>query len=71
MEAAWFALATVCFVVFWGVVIAVIIWAIRSQSGRQGIRNDTQDPIVIAEVRYAQGEITREELEDIKNTLSR
>jgi len=71
LEAAWFALVTVCIVVFWGVVIAVVVWAIRSQLGRQGIRNDTQDPIVIAEGRYARGEITREELEDIKNTLSR
>ena len=71
MEAAWFALVTVCIVVFWGVVIAIVVWAIRSQLGRQGIRTETQDPIKIAEGRYARGEITREELEDIKSTLSR
>ncbi len=71
MEAAWFALGTVCIALFWGVVIAVVVWAIRSQMGRQENRTETQDPIRIAESRYARGEITSEELEDIKNTLSR
>ena len=71
MEAAWFALVTVCIVVFWGVVIAIVAWAIRSQMGSQGIRTETQDPVKIAEARYAHGEITREELKDIMSTFSR
>ena len=71
MEAAWFALVTVCTVLFWGVVIWLVVWAIRSQVGRQGDRTTAEEPIKIAEGRYARGEITREELRDIRSTLSR
>lgn len=54
---------------FWGVVIGLIIWAVRAFT-RPGERDRLEDtPLEIAERRLARGEITREEFEDIKAAL--
>ncbi|MBE0479926.1 MAG: SHOCT domain-containing protein [Dehalococcoidia bacterium] len=56
-------------VLFWGAIIALIVWAVRALLGR---REDTSrpTPLDIARERYAKGEITREEFEQIKRDLS-
>ena len=71
MDGAWLALAAICFLLFWGVVIGVVVWAIRSQPWRQVPSVGTQDPLKIAELRFAHGEINRQELEDIKRASNR
>jgi len=53
-------------IVFWGAVAALIVWVIRqADRGRGG-----EDPLEIAKRRLARGDITEEEFERIRRTLS-
>lgn len=55
---------------FWSLIIGLLVWLARSfvqQSGR--MTSDHRDPLDIARERYAKGEITKDELLDIKKTL--
>lgn len=56
--------------VFWGGVIALVVWAIRSPAGR-GMHHEppASRAMEILEERYARGEITREELEERRSVL--
>jgi putative membrane protein len=54
------------FIIFWGAVITLIIWAIRRYSGRSYTQ---QNPMDIARARYAKGEISKEQFEQIKKDL--
>jgi putative membrane protein len=51
--------------VFWGGLVALIIWGITRLS-RHSVRHN---PVEIAKARYARGEITREQYEQIKKDL--
>ena len=54
-------------IIFWGSIIALIIWAIRQSSeGRGGGGNAVE----IARGRYARGEISREEFDQIRRDLA-
>jgi len=60
-------------VVFWGVIVALVVWGIRrlTERGRSELGiSEQRDPLDIAKQRYAGGEISREELDQIKNVLS-
>ena len=55
--------------IFWGGLIALVIWGIM----RLTRRNDSatrHDPLDVAKGRYARGEVSREEFEQIKKDLS-
>ncbi len=57
------------------VVIGLIIWLVLSASSRERVKsafrgNERKDPFDIAKERYAKGEITREQYEQIKRDLS-
>ena len=54
---------------FWGAVIGLVVWGIRSISGPNGRLSESQRPLEIAQRRYAQGDLTLQELEDIKTGL--
>ena len=56
-------------VVFWGGLIALIVWGITKLAGR-GDSAPKRNPLDIAKERYAKGEISREEFEQIKKDLS-
>ena len=56
-------------VVFWGVLIALIVWGIRKLTER-GDSTRKQDPLNVVKERYARGEITKEEFEQLKKDLS-
>jgi putative membrane protein len=56
-------------IVFWGAVIALIVWGIKHFSERSGGAGNS-NAIDIAKQRYAKGEISHEEFEKIKKTLS-
>ena len=71
MDTAWLALGAICTFLFWAVVIGVVVWAIRTKPWQQVPPMGTQDPLKIAELRFAHGEISRQELEDIKAALNR
>ena len=55
--------------IFWGGLIALIVWGITKLSRRNG-SSPKQDPLDIAKERYARGEISREEFEKLKKDLS-
>ena len=54
---------------FWAAIIVLVVWGVRAVS--QGKGRDEEDPLRIAERRFARGEITREELERIREALRR
>jgi putative membrane protein len=64
----WMALVMpIGMILFWGSIIALIVWAIRQFSeGRGGGGN----AIEIARGRYARGEISREEFDQIRRDLA-
>jgi putative membrane protein len=63
----WWLLMPIGMIIFWGGVIALIIWAIRQfTEGRGGGDN----AIEIARGRYARGEISREEFDQIRRDLA-
>ena len=54
-------------VIFGGGIIALVVWAITRMTS--GGPSDRRSPLDIAKERYARGEITREQLEQIKKDL--
>lgn len=63
----WWLLMPIGMIIFWGGIIALIIWAIRQSSeGRGGGGNAVE----IARGRYARGEISREEFDQIRRDLA-
>ncbi len=56
-------------VVFWGGLIALIVWGVRRLTGC-GVHTGGINPIDVAKERYARGEITREQFEQLKKDLS-
>lgn len=54
--------------IFWGGLIWLIVWLVRRTGGETGSREN--DPIEIARRRYARGEISGDELEQIRRNLS-
>ena len=65
----WMAFAGLWIVVFWGGLIVLIVWGITKLSRRNG-STLKHDPFDIAKERYAKGEISKEEFEQIKKDLS-
>jgi len=64
----WMLVGGISMLVFWGGLIALIVWGINRLSRHEGmIRNN---PIDLAKERYAKGEITKDQFEEIKKTLS-
>ena len=64
----WMAFGGVWMVVFWGGLIALVIWGINRLTRRDS-SSRKQDPLDSAKERYAKGEISREEFEMIKKDL--
>ncbi len=55
------------FVVFWGGVIALIVWAVRRPGGGGEVPRTALD---IARERLARGELTKEEFDRIRSDLT-
>lgn len=62
----WMLFGSVWFVVFWG----VIIWIAAKLFGRDEARSRDESALEIARRRYARGEISREQFEQIRRDLS-
>lgn len=62
----WWLVMPIGMVIFWGGIIALIVWAIRRFTGGRG---GVEHPIDIARTRYAKGEISREEFERLRRDL--
>lgn len=59
-------------IIFWVVIIALVIWGVIALAKRSASTSDTpqqRDPLEIARERYAKGEISKEELDEIKKNL--
>lgn len=65
----WMILAGLWGLIFWGGLIALMVWGffkLRRQDGSAPERN----PLEIAKERYAKGELSKEEFEQLKKDLS-
>ncbi len=65
----WMVFGGVWMVLFWGGLIALIVWGITKLSGRNSSASK-HDPLDVAKERYAKGEISREEFNQLKKDLS-
>ena len=65
----WMGFGSILFVVFWGAVIALVVWGISKTTNR-GDTSEKKKPIDIAKERYAKGEISKEEYDKIKQDLA-
>ena len=65
----WMAFGGLWMVVFWGGLIALIAWGVARLT-RGGDSTPKRNPLDMAKERYAKGEISREEFEQIKKDLS-
>ena len=65
----WMVFGGVWMVLFWGGLIALIVWGITKLS-RRNDSTQKYDPLGIAKDRYAKGEMTREEFNQIKKDLA-
>ncbi len=65
----WMALSGLWMLIFWGGLIALIVWGIYRLVGR-GSYTSKHNPLDLARERYAKGEISREAFEQLKKDLS-
>jgi len=65
----WMLFGGLWMLLFWGGLIALIVWAVIKLNKR-GNSTSKRDPLGIAKERYAKGEISREEFEQLKKDLS-
>lgn len=64
----WMVFGMLWMVFFWGAIIWAIVWGITRTTGGDGRRDDT--PLEIARRRYARGEITRDQFEQLRRDLA-
>ena len=65
----WMGFGVIWTIIFWVGLIALIVWAIKKLTGG-GSTTSRNSPLDIARERYAKGEISREEFEQLKQDLS-
>lgn len=65
MAAGWIVM-----LVFLGLVIAGIVILVRALAARSGSRSGPDSALEVLRRRYAAGEITKEQFEDMKRTLA-
>ena len=65
----WMMFGAVWMVIFWGGLVALIVWGVARLTGRDS-SSQKQNPLDVAKERYAKGEISREEFDRIKKDLS-
>jgi putative membrane protein len=66
----WMLFGGILMLLFWGAIIFLVVWGIRSLTGRGQTPPEVEDPLKIAQLRYARGEITGEQFEAIRATLA-
>jgi putative membrane protein len=62
----WMLMGSVWFVLFW----AIVIWAVVRLTSRETSSGSTPTATEIAQQRYARGEITKEQFEEILRNLA-
>jgi len=69
----WMVFGGIWMLLFWIAVIWLMVWGIRTLVRRGGPKSGTpekRDPLEIAKERYAKGQISKEEFDQIKKDLS-
>jgi len=59
--------------VFWVAIIALVVWGVKRLVGHgesKGGTPERRDPLEIAKERYAKGQISKEEFEQMKKDLA-
>ncbi len=67
MGTGWWIVMPIMMVLFWGAIIAVVVWGIRQFTGD---RRRDRSALDIAKERLARGEITKEEFDRIRGDLA-
>ncbi len=67
MGSGWWIVMPIMMVIFWGAIIAVVVWGIRQFTRDRGRDRSALD---IARERLARGEITKEEFDRIRGDLA-
>lgn len=66
----WMVFGGMWMIVFWAVVIGLIAWGVSRVTGGRNSQSSVSDtPLEIAKKRLARGEITKEQYEEIEETL--
>jgi len=68
----WMVFGGLWMLVFWVLIIALVVWAVKRlvEHGGSGAGTpEKRDPLDIAKERYAKGEISKEQFEQIKKDL--
>ncbi len=66
----WMVFGFLLFVLFWGGIIWLIVWGVRKATEQRDSSGGNPGPLDIAKARYARGEITREQFDQIKKDIS-
>jgi putative membrane protein len=66
----WMVFGGILMILFWGGIITLIVWGVRRLTRHSGVSGATGNPLEIAKERYAKGDITKKEYEQIKKDLS-
>jgi len=67
----WMVFGGLWMVVFWGGIIALIVWGVKKLTERGGTSTgERRSALDIAKERYARGEITKDQFEQLKKDLS-
>jgi putative membrane protein len=61
-------LGSVWMVIFWGAVLAIVMWGLSKLNKSEA--PPTETPLDIAKRRYAKGEIDKQQLEEIKQNVA-
>ena len=70
----WMLWGGLMMILFWGAIIALVVWSVQAISRRddghaQSGAIPPRTPLEIAKERYARGEISREQFEEVRQTL--
>lgn len=68
-EGWWMLFGAIIMLIFWGGLIWLIVWGVKRATRGGGNAPTNMTPLDIAKERYAKGEITREQFEEIKKNL--
>jgi putative membrane protein len=63
----WMVFGGIWMVLFWAAIIWLVVWGVGQVTGNR--QRDAESPLDIARRRYASGEITREEFEQLGRDL--
>ena len=68
MDGGWMIFGAIMMVIFWAGIIWAIAWGIRRASHHTYSR-ENMTPLDIAKARYAKGEITKDQFDQLKKDL--